>query len=224
LSSASYVGRRMSGQEVTVRLGTVESLAIGAMQRENLEVGVLDMSGFPPELGSVGGFIDLGFFGERPFTVDYPNRTVVLESEETLLTRVAHGAPVGVRVERDEHTVTAFLPLTIPGGRSISVEVDMGSDALILDTALAAEVGVDLDDPSVRRVEGEDETGHRFTRYFTRIEGEIHLTHAPGFVQPTPDLMFQDIIYDGLLGDSFLRNFIVTYDLRNPRLILALPR
>src|SRR5262249_3619481 len=62
-----------SGQEVTVRLGTVGSLAMGAMQRQNLEVGVLDMSGFPPELGSIGGFIALGFFGERPFTVDYPS-------------------------------------------------------------------------------------------------------------------------------------------------------
>jgi hypothetical protein len=28
--------------------------------------------------------------------------------------------------------------------------------------------------------------------------------------------MFQEIIYDGLVGDRFLRNFTVTYDLPGP--------
>jgi hypothetical protein len=221
LTGCSYVGTRMSGQSVTIPVGTVSSLPIGAMQRDELEVGVLDMSAFPPEFDGIGGFIALGFFRGRPFTLDYPRQTLVLETEETLLERAASGTPLDVRIERDEHSITAFLPLTIPGGKSVSVEVDMGSDSLILDVSLAAEVGVELDDPNVRRVEGVDETGHRFTRYFTRIEGEIHPTDAPDFVQQNPDLMFQEIIYDGLLGHSFLRNFIVTYDLHDSRLILA---
>ena len=35
--------------------------------------------------------------------------------------------------------------------------------------------------------------------------------------------MFQEIIYDGLIGDRFLRNFTVTYDLPRSRMIFALP-
>jgi len=223
LSGSSYVGKRMSGQEVTIPLGTVGSLATASMLRENLEVGVLDMSTFPPEFDTMGGFIALGFFQERPFTLDYPRRAVVLESDETLPTRIEEGTLVDLDVKRDEHSVTAFLPITIPSGRSIKVEVDMGSDELILDASIAVELGVDLDDPSVRRVEGEDETGHRFTRYFTQLEGGIHATDAPDLLQPNPDVMFQKIIYEGLLGHSFLRNFIVTYDLHRSRLILARP-
>jgi antitoxin (DNA-binding transcriptional repressor) of toxin-antitoxin stability system len=33
--------------------------------------------------------------------------------------------------------------------------------------------------------------------------------------------MFQQVIYDGLIGDSFLRNLAVTYDLPNSRMIFA---
>ena len=33
--------------------------------------------------------------------------------------------------------------------------------------------------------------------------------------------MFQEIIHDGLIGDRFLRNFIVTYDLPRSRMIFA---
>jgi hypothetical protein len=41
--------------------------------------------------------------------------------------------------------------------------------------------------------------------------------------QANPDVQFQEIIYDGLLGDRFLRNFIVTYDLPRSRMIFTLP-
>ncbi len=34
-------------------------------------------------------------------------------------------------------------------------------------------------------------------------------------------VMIQEIIYDGLVGDGFLRNFVVTYDLPNSRMIFA---
>ena len=54
-----------------------------------------------------------------------------------------------------------MLPLTIPTGESISVEVDMGSDCLILDERFAG-----LSDGERRVVEGVDETGNAYTRAF----------------------------------------------------------
>ena len=66
-----------------------------------------------------------------------------------------------------------FMPLTIPGGRSISVEIDMGSDQQILDEGFAEETGASLDSDGERRVEATDETGHAYTRRFTRLAGRI---------------------------------------------------
>ena len=80
------------------------------------------------------------------------------------------------------------MSLTILGGRSILVEVDMGSDSLILDERFAAEVGVDLDSDAVRRVEGVDETGNAYLRSFTRLEGTIHPTAAPALTMRDPDV------------------------------------
>jgi hypothetical protein len=36
--------------------------------------------------------------------------------------------------------------------------------------------------------------------------------------------MFQKIIYDGLVGGRFLRNFTTTYDLENESMIFSYPR
>jgi len=49
------------------------------------------------------------------------------------------------------------------------------------------------------------------------------LARAVGAAQTGSVFMFQEILYDGLIGDRFLRNFIVTYDLPRSRMIFTLP-
>ncbi len=49
----------------------------------------------------------------------------------------------------------------------------------------------------------------------------VHPTGAGEIAQPDPDVMFQRIIHDGLLGDTFLRRFAVTYDIAGSRLIFT---
>lgn len=220
-TGSTFTGRRMSGQDVTVPLAVLRTLTMGAHTREGHTVGVLDTRTFPGELSGVDGFLSLAFFEPTPFTVDYGGGTVVVETPPSLAARVASGTAVGIRLERQGPALDAFLPLTVPGRGRIEVEVDMGSDALILDESLAGEVGVRLDDPSVRRVEGSDETGHPYLRHFARIPGTIHPTGAPSVAQTDPEVIFQRIVYDGLVGDAFLRNFVVTYDLPGERMIFG---
>jgi Aspartyl protease len=208
-SDETFTGKRMSGQEVTVPLGVVPSLRFGGLEQHQLEVGLLDMRGFPDELAEIAGFLSLAFFAETPFTVDYPQGRIVVGGP-------VEGVALPSRVERDGPAVAMHLPLTLPDGRSIEVEVDMGSDALILDERF-----LELAAGEVRRVDGTDETGHRYTRRFARLSGRIHPTAAPDLVQDDPDAMFQAIIYDGLLGDGFLRRFAVTFDVAAGTISLA---
>ncbi len=143
-SGATYTGRRMSGQAVTVDLADAGPLVFGGLERHGAAVGVLDLN-LPTELADVGGFLSLAFFGDAPFTVDYAAAVVVLETAESLAEREEHGTQVDVNIERDGPAVTAFAPLVLPDSRTASVEVDMGSDCLILDERFAAAVGVELD-------------------------------------------------------------------------------
>ncbi|HEY1918095.1 MAG TPA: hypothetical protein VGH27_21180 [Streptosporangiaceae bacterium] len=170
----------------------------------------------------IDGFLSLQYFGSAPVTMDYTAQVLILEDEESLARRVAGASAVPIHVERDGPATDVHLRLSLPSGRVITVEVDTGSDTLILNQSLADDVGADLTASTVRKVEGEDETGHTFARYFTTLEGDISVTEAPHIRQVGPDVMFQEIIYDGLIGDRFLRNFIVTYDLPRSRMIFIL--
>jgi predicted aspartyl protease len=217
----TYTGRRMSGQAVTLPLARLDSLAFGGCEQTDVPVGLFDMSVFPPELDGVDGFLSLAFFRAMPFTLDYGAGEIVVETADSLAARRERGTTLPLSIEDDGHAISAYLPLTIPGGTSISVEVDSGSDELILDEALAARVGVSLDDDGVQRVNGTDETGHAYARYFTRLAGCVHPTGAPDLTHAEPAVIFQRIIHDGLIGDAFLRQFVVTIDVAGGEMVLA---
>jgi len=219
-TGTTYTGRRMSGQEVRLPIGSVASVRLGDASGEDVPFGVLDI-GAAAGLDGIDGFLSLNFFRSAPVTVDYPASVVVVEDECSLALRAESGFPADVLVEHDGPATQVRLPLRLPGGKPVSVEVDTGSDALILDEALAAEAGIDLADAAVRKQEGNDETGHTFARYFTTLRGEISVAGAPAIRQAGPEVMFQRIVYDGLVGNSFLKNFTVTYDLANLMMIFA---
>ena len=211
----TYTGRRMSGQAVTVPMSTLSSLKLGDYTSENVAIGVFDLAG-------IAGLVSLTSFRSTPVTIDYQAGAFVIEDERSLADRLARGTSVAINVHEDgPYSTDVYIDLTLPGGRSVKVEVDTGSDNLILNQPFAAQSAIDLEAKSTRRLLGQDETGHEYARYFTILPGSISLTAAPALRQHDPQVMFQKIIYDGLIGDAFLRNFVTTYDLANSRMIFA---
>lgn len=187
---------------------------------QNVPIGIFDMNAMAG-LDGVEGFLSLSYFRTTPVTIDYPAGFLILEDEASLARRAADGTQVTVHVGCDGCSTDLLLGINLPGGRPITVEVDTGSDVLVLNETLAGAVGIDLQGESVRTVEGKDETGHEFARYFTTLSGDISVTDAPAIRASNPQVMFQKIIYDGLMGDRFLRNFATTYDLANSQMAFA---
>ena len=152
--------------------------------------------------------------------MDYGRSLLVVETPSSLEERARSGAAVPLRLERDGPSLCAFLALALPGAGAIEVEVDMGSDMLILDERLAPEVGVRLDDPGVRRVEGRDETGNDFTLSSPASRGRSGWRTRP----TSRNRPRRDVPADRLRRprrDAFLRNFVVTYDLAASRVLVA---
>jgi ubiquinone/menaquinone biosynthesis C-methylase UbiE len=213
-SGDEFSGRRMSGQEVALPLGEAVTIELGPFRREHATVGIRDLDGLPAELEGLGGFLSLDVFAGGVLTVDYARRELRAEPAE--------GIEVPLELHRDGPSLDAYLELALPSGRQVRVEVDMGSDVLILDERLAGDVGIDLEDPSLDRREGTDETGHRYLRTFGVASGAIQPVGAPALAQSDPPVMLQSIVHDGLVGHGFLGRFAaVTWDLAASRLVVA---
>jgi predicted aspartyl protease len=205
----SMTGRRMSGQEIQAPLVLLSSLRLGDYTAEDHLAAVADLG------DEFDGIIGPSFYAGHALTVDPAAMTVAFVDVATV------GAPeVPMQVRREEFTVAAFVSLVLPSGRQVSVEVDTGSDNLILDTRFAADCGIDLNAPEVTTKTGTDETGHFWTRHWVTIDGSVHLSEAPRTAQQSPRVQFQDIIYDGLLGTDYLDRYRYTMDFDQARMFL----
>jgi hypothetical protein len=221
LASGQYTGHRMSGQPITVPLGRIASLTVAARRNENVQVGIIDRAKLLPP--GIDGILSVGFFEAIPFTIDYRAGALIIENAASLEQRKAVGAIVPLEIEKDGATVTLFMSMEIPHGPPARVEIDTGSDSLILDERYMGRLGVDPASPSVKVVKGQDETSQEYVRTFADIAGSIYPRGAPQMKQENPRVMFQKIVYDGLVGHAFFKSFHVTYNLPQSQIILAAP-
>jgi hypothetical protein len=223
--SGQHSGRRMSGQKMTMATTSIPSLQIGDCIGTNIPTAMMDLDKlFPnePEFNRIEGFISLNFFRNTPFTLDYRRKQLIIEDHASVGKRLLAGSAVPVYVQ-DKHGIETgiTLPLKFSNGQSALVEVDTGSGNLILDQKYMKSFGIALDSPNLKIVRGKDETGHAYVRYFGTLPARVSLSAAKNVQQSNPRVQFQKIIYDGLIGDSFLHNFVVTYDLPNRRMIFG---
>lgn len=216
--NGKHTGKRMSGQEVTIPMTSITSLSMGGQELKHVPVGIFDMEALMPGTG-IDGFLSLGFFKKFPFTVDYEKQVITFESSESLEKIRSEGVVVQVKPDEQGEAFGIFMPLVLPNNQQISVEVDTGSQALILHERYMKSLGVSATDPKVKRKDGKDETGHMYSRFFTSLSGSVHLPHSPAMKMNSPEVMFQKIIYDGLVGHYFLKQFRVTFDLEKSEMI-----
>jgi hypothetical protein len=215
-----YSGKRMSGQEIHTPMSSVNSLSVAGHELKNVPVGVFDIEAMIPG-SSIGGFLSLGFFKSLPYSVDYKKQIITFENSASLAKIRTEGTPVPILLDVDGPALQIFMPLVLPGSQKISVEVDTGSQILILNESFMKTLGIRTDGPDIKRKDGKDETGHTFSRFFTNLQGKIHLGQSTDIGMENPEVMFQKIIYDGLVGHVFLSRFRVTYDLPNSEMIFS---
>ncbi len=220
--TGSFIGKRMSGQTLTIPTAHVRSLSVGHHRVTDATVGVMDMEQFFPGK-RIDGFISLSVFKNQAFTVDYRNHFLKLETQESLaeVKRMGLSAPIKFKTENGELDI--LISVKLPNGVPITVLVDSGSQVPILDERFMKDLNINPSSKDVVIRKGKDETGHEYSRYFAYLNGRMTLTPQPSIGIDSPKVMFQKIIYDGLIGYYFLREFNVTFDLPNSELVFRKP-
>jgi hypothetical protein len=221
----TYTGKRMSGQDITLPMARVSSITIAGHRVTNARVAVLDTSSLlHPDLG-VEGVAAMDLFRDQPFIVDHPAQRFVVENEASLRTRRAAGHVARLRVENDGPLTVVYLSLAlIPGAPPLEMEVDSGSLHMILEQHFMAPLGIDPSGEGVKRIDGKDETGNPYVRFFASLPRTVAVVDAPSVTMPAgTKVMFQTIIHDGLVGQEFLRRTAVTFDTPHSSMLFSTP-
>lgn len=219
-----FKGKRMSGQELSLPLAILDSVNAGGVAFDKVVVAIFDIfsdnSSAPLELRKIGGFVSPALFQDIPFTWNYNSGRIVLESQSTMEAVRSSGRRVPMKVKREGPSVQLMVELELPSGKRIYAEVDTGSSSLILDRKLMGDLGLSKE---IRKESVLDETGRQAERLFASLSGSVCLSSDESIVQVEPPVMFQDIIYDALLGVDFLSRFAVTFDISGSEMIFNIP-
>lgn len=209
---AHFTGWRMTGERLDGQLYRVSSLSIGSLTSSNDLVahwnGVTD--------AGVAGMVSAREFASTPFTFDFANRRLVLEDSDSLKSRMRNGATVPLTLDDDRgKSLLLFAELDFGHGQRGECLIDTGQFNIQVNKRYMEALGVHPGGEDVLQQED---------RIITHLP-DVALAAAPAIHAPGAKVIFRDLIYDCVIGNSFwAHNKIATFDIAAKRMyVQALP-
>ncbi|HEY4433824.1 MAG TPA: retropepsin-like aspartic protease [Candidatus Cybelea sp.] len=214
IATRRYTNWRMEGERVDGDIGTLPTLSLATLQISSAPAIIwsgLDGSG-------IDGLISAVAFRGRPVTFDYASQQLILEDEASFAKRTRSAAKVPIELADDRDiSLGIFAWFDFGRGERGLCEIDTGSQGFFLDRRFASKLGVNLDDPRLKRVNGP--AGERVIATIPQLA----LAGAPTSTIAAPKALFTDLIYDCNVGNEFWRGRVFTLDISNRALYLGGP-
>lgn len=210
------------GHRVDLETYGIHSLSMGSHTQTNPII-----TPFPGlEQMGIDGILSLKLFEDRAFTIDFPNKKIILETESSLQERARTGQEAQLRfmVYRDL-AIDIFCEFTVYNeqGDSLIVELEV-------DTGRGYETKLDSKFMKFFNIEKDSTDHHKYAFntnpdkpydiFYTNIS-RLSVKDVPGNSMDKPEVVFQDnLIYDGLIGIELWKNSRLTIDIPNSRMII----
>jgi hypothetical protein len=190
------VGFRMSGEQVSWQYCDDVSFQLGDITIAPDRVGVFNLrSLLPAGLPPADGVMSLRSFRHRPVTIDYARGEITVETVTSLKSRVAGMRSLTIRIASGltGAETTAYIAGRI-GGQRVWLALDSGNVASPLLVA-----------PNVARVAN-----------CQSPQCDV-LVHLDGLDPVRLSARTSNIVYDGVIGAAFMKEWILTLDLASSR-------
>ena len=180
------------------------SMTIGGLTFTPPVMTLINMGKLNPKDAELDGVVGLNLFEGRTITIDFAAGMLTVESDASAAERVRAMRPLPIRLKREVDGLALAVVAEVPTAKGkILLELDSGNGGTILVSKPVAELV------------GMDPTAEGKQRADFAVLGDIRATTEDAF---TPDL-----IMDGNLGMPFLRNWVVTLDLKEGKAWLGVP-
>jgi predicted aspartyl protease len=211
-----------AGGAVTIELGRIETLSIGATKVHDVEVGLTE------ELSRIGEVVKAKIDGDLGYNVLKHFQVTIDYGQNVLSLSKANGEPGrdgAVPFEIAAVKPLIILPVKVDGRGPFRFCLDTGTSMTAISPALAARLGIPMT-PRARPGMG---AGGRISVSFGRLASLAVGHQSVGDLDVTSADFFSSIAkacgtdFDGIVGYNFLKLFRVTIDYPGSRLLLEPP-
>jgi len=213
-SAGYFTGFRHNGERLDTEIYTIPSVAIDGYEQENPYIGY-----YPPldEYG-MDGIISLKMFENQPFTIDFKNKQLILESPESLkkLAENAGIIPFTVQQYRDK-ALDIFIKVCV-NGVPVEAEFDTGSgyNALMINPFFMEKMNIKKEECR-EQIQNKEQN---LKDYFAQIPAG-GVCSVPTVAGKDVTIMFREgLIYEALIGSGWFKDKALTIDIPNQRMLV----
>lgn len=211
-----YTGHRTTGEAIVSDLWDSEALEIGSFTSKNQKFTTIDME-FP-----VDGLISLLPLKETPFTIDYKNKVLVLETEKSVKELVKSGTSLPIQISENlEKTLTFATYVKVNDQLTLQMNMDSGAgfNVFRFSSRYMEKLGVDATkvEKKYRASDFKPSEGNNY--YFTQLSKISPASTDKIKVADFKATFIEGLIYEAIGSINWLGDKI-TIDLQKKMLII----
>lgn len=208
-------------KENTVYLTNLPQIEIGGLTAQNLLAAATDFSRISQRIGiSVNGVVGYNFLKNRIVQFDYPKRVVRFYSVSPLATSKQPNVPGRMTLPFRFYAGDKFpiIDKVYVNGKKIKAELDTGhSGVLALTAAVIKRLGLEAEAEGCEPETSEGALGTSMNRKckLKRLMVGTVTIDSPMVSFRAPNSGLDQAPFEGLLGNDFFKDFVVTFDYRS---------
>lgn len=205
-----HTGVRHNGEAITGMLYVLPSLSVGNFIKQNIIIGKYDA------LQNCDGLLSMDYFRDVPFTIDFVNLRLIIETPQTLTTIKKQSEKIPIKLKPNgKNELDFFVSICVNDSISANAEFDTGSgfNMLMLNTKYLNRLNIDLNN-----VNKQD---YGYYVYSTNLP-VLSYCHSNNLKQQNVFVGFKDgLIYDALIGSGMFKNRKLTIDIPNSEMLVS---
>ncbi len=217
MHDGSFTGFRATGEPLEMHLYTISSLEIGDLQERNSTFTILDA-----DLGKIDGLISLASFKEQPFTIDYANKKLYLESSGSLMSREKNGKVIKIQLDDDRGvSIDMFTRVRVNNKLDLQISLDSGAGFNVFRFNAEYLKSLVGDTTNIKRYNKQSSLNAKTTNNFYLAKlNSLAISDNPSIkVHDIKASFLKSLIYDGITSINWLGNCI-TIDISKKELII----
>jgi predicted aspartyl protease len=213
----SYTAFRATGEKLTADLYDAQTVALGDFVEHNPVLTIFDVN-----LGPIDGLISFMSFKDQPFTIDYTNKKIILETDKSMpaIRKAGHEIPLQLEESRDKAlTVAAYFVVNNKLTLQFLIDSGAGSNIYRINSSYISTLGIDTASATKIAIPSEFNAKLKTIIYQANVKSITAKASTAVQCQDVKASFIDGLIYDGIVSLNWIGKQ-VTFDLKKREMIV----
>lgn len=209
-------GFRHDGERIDGELFEIPSISIDSYKLTDVLTGMYA----PLDQYGIDGIISLKFFENKPFTIDFKNKILTIETKKSLKKIIGNSTMIPILLDvYADYAIDMYIPVILNGTLTLNAEFDTGSgyNTLIIRPEYMSKLGLDVSNTK-KQDYTTPITQTKLNDYVTSLNS-VQINGLTSTEMKNKNVTFREkMIHPALIGSEMFKDKAITIDIQNKKM------